>query len=77
MHKVFCHRLKKLRTDKEISQAKLANILGTYQQTVARWERGILQPDIDMITRIANYFDVTTDYLLGLSSNISRLEPFA
>jgi transcriptional regulator with XRE-family HTH domain len=67
--KIFSERIKKLRIDKELSQAKLARALKTYQQTVDRWEKGALQPDLETLTQIAMFFDVTTDYLLGLHDN--------
>ena len=72
MYKIFCERLRKLRTDKELSQAKLAKILGTYQQTIGAWENGTTEPDIETVTRLAVFFDVTADYLLGLSNDISK-----
>lgn len=74
MHKIFCERLRKLRTDAELSQAKLGLILGITQQQIDRWERGATQPDMEMIARLAVFFDVQTDYLLGLSNDISKFE---
>jgi len=73
MVKKFSERLRKLRTDKELSQAKLAVALGTHQQTVDRWERGLIEPSMEVIIQIAVFFDVTTDYLLGLNSDISKI----
>jgi transcriptional regulator with XRE-family HTH domain len=72
--KIFAERLKKLRNDKELSQAKLANILGIAQQTIDRWEQTKTEPDMETIVRLATLFDVTADYLLGLSNDISKLE---
>ena len=61
--------LKQLRNEykngKKISQQKLADILGVSRSTVAMWENGLSQPDNDTLIRIANYFNVSTDYLLG------------
>ena len=71
MHKTFAERVRKLRQDKEMSQAKLALALKTHQQTIDRWERGIIQPDLETLTQIAVIFDVTVDYLLGLHNNVS------
>jgi repressor LexA len=59
--------LKNLRTAKGISQAELANILGVAQQTVGKWERDIAFPNIDTMKKIAVFFKVSTDYLLGNS----------
>lgn len=69
---IFGERLKKLRIDNEISQAKLATALKTYQQNIMRWEKGEIKPSADTIIQIAIYFHVTTDYLLGLSSSDCR-----
>lgn len=57
--------LKKLRNEKQISQATLANILGMSQQAIAKWETGNAEPDSDMLLKLASFFDVSTDYLLG------------
>ena len=58
-------RLKELRKEHKISQQKLADHLDVARSTVAMWEVGPNQPDSEMLLRIADYFDVTIDYLLG------------
>jgi len=58
-------RLKELRKEHKISQQKLAEHLDVARSTVAMWEVGPNQPDSDMLLRIADYFNVTVDYLLG------------
>jgi len=58
-------RIKELREKKDMSQAELANILGVAQQTVASWERGKSSPNYEILQSIANFFHVSTDYLLG------------
>lgn len=65
--------LKELRSNSKISQQKLADSLGVSRSTVAMWETGASQPDNNMLLSIADYFDVTTDYLLG---NDTKKEPF-
>lgn len=67
MEKKFTERLKKLRTDKEISQAKLAMILGLTQQAIDRWEKGKNEPSMEMLMRLAAYFEVSVDYLVGMT----------
>ena len=57
--------LKKLRGEKRLSQAELAEILKISQQTIASWEVGRTEPDNEMLVKIAKYFDVSVDYLLG------------
>ena len=62
----FSEKLKELRKDKDLSQKKLANDLNVDQRSISNWEKGIREPDFNTLIRIAKYFDVKTDYLLGL-----------
>jgi len=63
---IFCLRLKDLRLCKKLSQKKLAEILGTTNSSICDWECGRSEPCFDILTKLALFFDVTTDYLLGL-----------
>jgi len=67
-------RLKKLRSDSGLSQAKLGAILGIPQQTYDKWEQYKSQPDADMLIRLSLYFDVTLDYLIGATNNMYHNE---
>lgn len=60
-------RIKLLREEKGITQLDLAKELFVKQQTVAQWEKGERDLKTTAIVDIAKYFNVTTDYLLGLS----------
>ena len=64
---VFGKRLKYLRQEQGVSQKELGARLGYCNQTVSSWESGQREPDLDAIKKIAVYFDVTADFLLGLS----------
>lgn len=64
--------LKKLRTDKGISASTLGKILGKAESTVRTWEIGKAQPDLNTLIKLAEYFECTTDYLLGVSDDISK-----
>lgn len=57
-------RLKALRKAKRISQLKLAMDLGTNQNTISRYETGEREADYKMLIAIADYFNVSIDYLL-------------
>jgi transcriptional regulator with XRE-family HTH domain len=70
----FPSRLRKLMDDTQTKQQKLADITGVKRQCVAQWKDGKTKPDIINLQIIANYFDVSTDYLLGLSDVRSRDE---
>ena len=64
-------KLKELRNSpdnpigKKISQKKMAEILQVSRSTIAMWETGASDPDTDSLQKIANYFGVSIDYLLG------------
>lgn len=57
--------LKKLREAKAISQQKLADNIGVSRSTIAMWETNASEPDNTMLKKLATYFDVTVDYILG------------
>ena len=62
-------RLKELRKKKGISQLRLASDLNTTQNTVSRYETGEREPGIDELIKIADYFNVSVDYLIGRTEN--------
>lgn len=62
---MFGDNLSLLRKEKNMEQMLLAKVLGVSQQTISRWENNVVEPDIKSLIKIADYFDVTTDYLLG------------
>ena len=62
---MFGQNLKKLRTSKNLSQSKLSKILGISSSTIGMYEQGRRFPDQTILTKIADFFDVYTDYLLG------------
>ncbi len=64
--KIFCERFKELRKTKNLSQKQLAEILRTTNSSICDWECGRSQPDFETLVRIAELFEVSADYLLGL-----------
>ncbi|NSW90076.1 MAG: helix-turn-helix transcriptional regulator [Firmicutes bacterium] len=58
-------RIKILREKEKMSQKVLAEKLGVTQQAVAKWEKGISEPDALTIKTMSEFFNVSTDYLLG------------
>ena len=58
-------KIKAERLLKGISQKELADVLGVKQNTVSEYEHNVRQPNYDLLVQIADFFDVTTDYLLG------------
>lgn len=67
-------RLKQLREEKGISQLKLAMDLSVNQNTISRYETGVREADYAMLIKIADYFDVSVDYLLGRTENRNFLK---
>lgn len=59
-------QIRKLRVSHGITQVELAKTLGVTKQSVSNWENDNIQPSIDMLIRLAKFFGVTTDYMLGL-----------
>ena len=59
------NNFKKLRQEKGIKQIELADMLGIAQATLSGWETGRYQIDENSLFTVADYFNVTTDYLLG------------
>lgn len=57
-------RLKELRRHKQISQQALANAVGSSQSSINSYENNVYEPDINMLIKLANYFNVSIDYLI-------------
>lgn len=64
--------LKSLRTEKGISQQQLADIIGTTQQSINKYENHKIEPDIATLISIAQYFNTSVDYLIG-NTEINRV----
>lgn len=62
-------KLKELRESKHLSQQRLAIDLNVSQATVSKYELGQAEPDIPTIIKLAGYFHVSADYLLGISDD--------
>jgi len=65
-------RLKELRKNKGISQLKLAMDLSMNQNTISRYETGEREADYKTLIKIADYFNVSIDYLLERTDNPNR-----
>lgn len=64
---MFYKILKAERMKKGLSQLAFAKILGISQQTIGSWETGRTSPDLETLIKIASFFNVSTDYLLGVT----------
>ena len=66
--KVIADKIKILREKKGVTQSELANTLGITRSAVNAWEMGITVPSTQYVVELAKFFNVSADYLLGLSS---------
>lgn len=64
----FKERINSLMKEKNITQQMLAEIVNTTQATLSRNMNGVHAPKAEMIEKMADFFDVSSDYLLGLSN---------
>ena len=68
MPTMFPQRLEELRREKKLTQEDVGEMLGFVDSTISQYETGKREPDYETLAKIANIFDVTTDYLLGNSN---------
>lgn len=68
----FGQRLKALREKRELSQGELGKRFTLSQSTIAYYELNKKQPNQDTLNKMADFFEVTTDYLLGRTDNPSQ-----
>ncbi|MCI8629733.1 MAG: helix-turn-helix transcriptional regulator [Firmicutes bacterium] len=65
----FSNKLKELRTSKNISQKQIASQLDIADRQYRRYENEEQQPTLPIIIKLANYFDISLDYLVGRTDN--------
>ncbi|KEK24736.1 helix-turn-helix domain-containing protein [Bacillus gaemokensis] len=61
--------IKKLRKEKNITQEQLGNVIGVSKMAISYFEKGKKAPGRETLEKIADYFNITTDYLLGRSDD--------
>ena len=66
---ILGERIKKLRDREDIQQIDFAKKIGVSNVVLSRYESGERKPDYEILKKIADFFNVTTDYLLGQSDN--------
>ena len=66
----FSQVIKKLRKEKGLTQQELANIVGITATGVSYWESGNAVPNTETLNKLANYFGVTVNFLLGVKDKI-------
>lgn len=66
---MYFQRLRDLREDKDMKQADIAELLGIQQTVYSRYERGFQNIPIEHLLKLADFYDVSTDYILGRTNN--------
>ncbi len=66
---MFSSNLKMLRHYKKLSQVELGKQLSVSKQSVSNWENDNILPSIEVLVRVAEFFQVSTDFLLGLNTS--------
>lgn len=66
---MYFQRLRDLREDKDLKQADIANFLGIQQTVYSRYERGFQNIPIEHLLKLADFYNVSTDYILGRTNN--------
>lgn len=61
----FSERIKELRSSKGLTMEKLGKDIGSTRATICNFENGQRKPSLDMLIKLADYFDVSIDYLVG------------
>ena len=67
--KKYYERLRALREDNDLTQEKIAKILGTSQTMYARYERGANELPIRHLKTLCEFYNVSADYILGINKN--------
>ena len=63
-------RLRDLREDRDLTQSQLAKFLNIKQNTYSQYENGIRQIPLDALIKLADFYDTSIDYILGITNQI-------
>ncbi len=67
-------RLKYIRQDHKLTQNDIAELLQTTRQQISKWENGVQMMGVDRYIILANHYNISVDYLLGLSDTPRKLK---
>lgn len=68
-------KLKALREDRDLTQENIATILGTTQQQIYKYEKGIQEMTVGHLRTLCEYYGVSADYILGLPEGLAWPRP--
>ena len=69
---MYFKRLRDMREDHDLKQAEIAEILEIKQTVYSRYERGLRTIPVDLLIRLSKFYQVSCDYLLGLTDNPNK-----
>ena len=70
----LAENIRAYRKERKMTQEQLAGVLGVTVGAVYKWESGLSVPELNMITELADFFDVSVDVLLGYRMKDNRLD---
>ncbi len=70
----YYERLKSVREDHDLTQEDIASLLKTTRQQVSKWENGTQMMGVDKYITLAQYYNISADYLLGLTDTPKKLK---
>lgn len=70
--KIFSERLKELRTSNNLTLKQLGDAIGSTKATIGNLENCNKKPSLDLILQLADFFDISLDYLVGRSEDSTR-----
>ncbi|MBQ2813121.1 MAG: helix-turn-helix transcriptional regulator [Clostridia bacterium] len=70
----YYRRIKDLREDNDIKQSSIAKLLQTTQQQISKWETGVQMMGVDKYIKLAQFYNVSLDYLLGIIDTPRKLK---
>ena len=68
MENMFCERLKDLRIEKGVGQIELSKAINVSKGIISLWENGLREPKLSNLIALAQFFEVSMDYLVGLEN---------
>lgn len=72
---MFFQRIKDLREDADLTQREVAKMLGICQTVYSRYERGHQNIPVELLIKLADFYQTSTDYILGRTSNKTPYSP--
>ena len=67
-------RIRELREERTLSQEDVAKAIGTHQRNIGRWEKNENEPTSGFLLKLADFFECSTDYLLGRSDDFGVIQ---